>query len=164
MELMTIQIPQLVWTIIVFLLLLVILKKYAWQPILTMLDEREKRIEDAIRSAEKGKAEVEAIVNKQQELMEEAKKEAQGVIAKGQKTAEAMKADILAKAKQESEQLLEKAKREIELGKDKAIDEIKAIAVELSMMATSKLVRKSLSENDHKQLVEEAIKELGDLS
>lgn len=163
MELLTPQVTQFLWTIIVFVLLLWVLKKFAWRPVLNTLNEREKRIEDSIKSAEKARDEAQAHLEEQRRHLENAKNEAQEIIAKGRKAAEGIKEDLITRARIESEQMLSKAQNEIALSRDKAIEEIRAIAVELSLVATQKLIRKTLTEQDHQVMVEESLKELGGL-
>lgn len=163
MELMTPQIPQMLWTIIIFVLLLLILRKFAWTPILMSLNEREKRIEDAISAAEQAREQARAQIEQQQQLLESARQEAQEIITKSRKAAEKTREATLAQARTESEQLLARAKGEIQLSRDKAIQDIRALAVELSLLATQKLIQKSLTEKDHKAMVEKSIQELGGL-
>lgn len=158
---MTPQIPQLVWTIIIFVLLLLILRKFAWTPILQSLNEREKRIEDSIKAADQAREQAQAQIEQQQQLLESARQEAQEIISKSRKAAEKSKEEILTQARAEAEQLLGRAKGEIQLSRDKAIQDIRTLAVELSLLATQKLIQKTLTEKDHKAMVEKSIQELG---
>lgn len=162
MELMTPQIPQLVWTMVIFVLLLLILRKFAWTPILMSLNEREKRIEDSINAAEQARDEARAQVEQQQQMLESARQEAQNIIDRSRIAAEKTKEEILAQARAEVEQLLARTKGEIQLSRDKAIQEIQTLAVELSILATRKLIQKSLTVSDHKAIVEKSIQELGE--
>jgi len=152
------------YTVVTFLLLLYILKKLAWKPILGALEEREKRIQESLESAEKARRESEELLQKQHDMLESARKEAQQILDQSRKAAEATRQEILANARAEAEQMLERAKREIVLSRDKAIEEIRNLAVDLSIAAASKVIRKTLSREEHRRLVEEAIQEMKGLS
>ena len=152
------------YTVVTFLLLLYILKKLAWKPILGALEEREKRIQESLESAEKARRESEELLQKQHDMLESARKEAQQILDQSRKAAEATRQEILANARAEAEQMLERAKREIALSRDKAIEEIRNLAVDLSIAAASKVIRKTLSREEHRRLVEEAIQEMKGLS
>jgi F-type H+-transporting ATPase subunit b len=148
------------WTALTFIILLTILKKMAWQPILQTLGERERRIREALEKAEATQKETEAAMAQHQANLEAAKREAQDLLAKSRKTAEATKEEILQKAQTEANNLLERAKREITLEREKAVEEIKKQTAELSVQIASKLIGKSLSKDDHKQLIEESLKKM----
>ncbi len=148
------------WTALTFVLLLVILKKLAWTPILQTLAERERRIREALEKAEATQKETEAAMAQHQANLEAAKREAQELLAKSRKTADAAKEEILQKAQAEANSLLERAKREISLEREKAVEEIKKQTAELSVQIASKLIGKSLSKEDHKQLIEESLKKM----
>jgi F-type H+-transporting ATPase subunit b len=148
------------WTAATFILLLLILKKMAWGPILQTLAEREKRIRESLEKAEATQKEAAAAMAKHQENLEAAKREAQDLLAKSRKTAEATKEEILQKAQTEAANILERAKREINLEREKAVEELKKQAAELSIMIASKLIGKSLSKDEHKKLIEQSIKEM----
>ena len=152
------------WTVVTFLSLLVILRKVAWKPILQTLDEREKIIQESLDKAEKANIEAEKTLAGQSDLLDSAKKEGQELVAKSRLAAEGLKEDILKKANSEAEQLLKKAKREIELSRDKAIEEIRDLSIELSMAATTKMIGKSLDEKEHKELIQDSLKKLGNLN
>jgi len=148
------------WTAATFIILLLILKKVAWGPILQTLAEREKRIREALEKAEATQKEAAAAMARHQESLEAAKREAQDLLAKSRKTAEAVKEEIVQKAQTEAANILERAKREINLEREKAVAELKKQAAELSIMIASKLIGKSLSKDEHKKLIEQSIKEM----
>lgn len=152
------------YTVVTFLLLLFILKKLAWKPILGALEERERRIQESLESAEKARRESEALLEQQRQVLEEARKEAQQILEQSRKAAEATRQEILTSARQEAQQMIEKAKREIALSRDKAMDELRKLAVDLSIAAAAKVIRRSLDREEHRKLVEEAIQEMKGLS
>jgi F-type H+-transporting ATPase subunit b len=164
MELMTPSGGTIFWTVVTFIFLLIILRKVAWKPILQTLDEREKRIRDDLAEAENARIAAQKTLAEQANIIDAARKEAQEIIGKSRKAAESAKGEIIQKANSEAEHLIAKAKREIELSRDKAIEEIRDLAVELSMSATTKLIGKSLDQREHKAIINDSLKKMGDLN
>ncbi|MFQ5649538.1 MAG: F0F1 ATP synthase subunit B [bacterium] len=160
MELLTPAIGTLFWTGLTFVLLLLILKKMAWRPLLQMLDEREKKIKESLEKADQAQKETEAALARNQEIMEQAKKEAQALLSKSKKTAEVTRDEIVKRAQTEATQMLEKAKREIVQEREKAVEALRNEAAELSILIASKLIGKTLSKADHKDIIEGSIKQM----
>ncbi|MFQ5822708.1 MAG: F0F1 ATP synthase subunit B [bacterium] len=148
------------WTALTFVLLLFVLKKMAWGPILQTLDERERRIKESLEKANVAQKELEEVRVQQQEILESAKKEAQELLNKSRKTAESTKDEIIQKAQSEASSMIDRAKREIVLESEKAVEMIKKQTVELSVLMASKLISKSLSSKEHKKLIEESLQEM----
>jgi F-type H+-transporting ATPase subunit b len=164
MELMTPNTGAILWTILTFVALLLILRKFAWKPILTMLDERESQIQGSLDLADKASKEAKKTLAEQSTILETARREGQEIVAKARQAAEASKNDIMQKASAEAEQLLQRASREIQLSRDKAMADMRDLAVELSMAATGKLIGKSLDKKDHEKLIKESLQKVGDLN
>jgi len=162
MSLLTPEVGTIFWTAVTFLLLLFILKKMAWTPILDTLAEREGRIKEALAKADAAQKESEETMVKQKEIIDAARKEAQELLSKSRKTADATKEEILQKAQSEAENLLERAKKEIAQEKEKAVDELKHEAVELSVMIASKIIGKSLSAEDHQDVIRESMQKMAE--
>jgi F-type H+-transporting ATPase subunit b len=148
------------WTVITFIFLLFILKKMAWGPILQTLTEREKRIKEALDKADATQRETEEAMAKNQQILDSAKKEAQELLNKSRKTAEATKEEIIQKAQTEASHMLERAKREIALEREKAIEQIKKQAVDLSVSVASKVIGKTLSTEEHKDLIKQSLQKM----
>jgi F-type H+-transporting ATPase subunit b len=163
MELLTPSGGTIFYTVVTFVILMFILKKVAWKPILHTLEEREKRIQDSLDQAEKAKEETEKLLSEQKELLEAARQESQEIIAQGRKVAEMAKEEIIYQARSEANRLLTNAKREIDWSREKALEEIRDLAVELSLSATSKIIGKSLDKREHMAFVDESINQLGGL-
>ncbi len=149
-----------VWTAITFLILLWALKKLAWKPILGALESREERIRSALDEAEKNRQEAEKKLAEYEKMIEQARRESQEIVNKGRKTAEMLKEEVVQKANEEAARMLEKAKREISLERERAVDEIRKLAVDLSVSAASKLIAKNLTDADHKKIAEKYIQEM----
>jgi F-type H+-transporting ATPase subunit b len=164
MELMTPSTGAIFWLILTFAALLYILRKLAWKPLLQMLDEREGQIRASLEQAEKAGQEAKKTLAEQSAILDAARKEAQEILAKARQAAEVTKAEVVQKATAEATQVAERAQREIQLSRDKAIADIKALAVELSMAATSKLIGKSLDKKEHEKLISESVQKAGGLN
>lgn len=160
MSLLSPELGTIFWTALTFITLLFVLKKIAWGPILQTLEDREKRIKEALEKADAAQQETEEAMAKQQEIMENARKEAQELLSKSRKTAESTKEEILQKARSEADGMLKKARKEIDLEREKAVEEIKKQTAELSIMVASKLIGKSLSEEDHKDIIEDSMQKM----
>ncbi|HDL18889.1 MAG TPA: ATP synthase F0 subunit B [Bacteroidetes bacterium] len=148
------------WTVVTFLLLLFILQKLAWKPIISAVENREKRIQESLDRAEKMQQEAEEKLTSYQKMLEDAKKETQEILSKGRKTAEVVREEILSKSNEEARRLLEKAKKDISLEREKALADIRNLAVDLSLSAASRLVERSLTEDDQKKIVANYLKEI----
>ena len=147
-----------VWTIITFLILLGVLTKFAWKPLLKALEIRENEISQSLKDAEKAKKELERLSAESDEIIAKARSEAQGIVSEGKKAAEKLTETTLNKAKEEAIANLSAAKEQIKIERDKAIIEIKGEVVNLSLSIAEKLVKKNLSKEDNKSLIDESLK------
>ena len=149
-----------VWTILTFLLLVFVLAKFAWKPLLKMLQDREDMIRSSLEDAEKAKSELERLNEESEAIMAKARSEAQSILADGKAAAEKVKDDIIAKSKEQANKIREDAGNQIQVEKDKAISEIKKEVVSLTLSVAEKLIRKNLSDADNKSLIEESLKKV----
>ena len=149
-----------IWTILTFLLLLMVLAKFAWKPLLAMLDERQKSIDDSLLSAEKARQELEGINQKSEAILSKAKTEAQTIVTDAKSAAEKLKEDIVLKAKKEADGQLEKAKNQISVEKDKALLEIRQEIVDLSIPVAEKIIKKNISKDDNASIIEDSLNKL----
>jgi len=158
MELVTPEIGLIFWTIVVFSLLLVVLKKYAWKPILSAVDERNKSIEDALKAADKAKEEMLSLNADNERILMEAKKERDVLLKEGREIKEKVIAEAKDKAKLEADKILVSAKEQITNEKMKAITELKNQVAELSIEIAEKILKSELQDlNKQKELVATAI-------
>ncbi|MFC1527615.1 F0F1 ATP synthase subunit B [Candidatus Neomarinimicrobiota bacterium] len=146
-----------VWTIVIFLVLLFLLMKFAWKPLLVMLEKRENNIRHALLDAEKARDELANVKEDTEKLLSEARNESQAIVAAGKKNAERMKDEIIDKAQSKSDALLVDVKKQIEIEKDRAIIEVKAEVINLSMEVAKKLIKKNLSAEDNLKLINDSI-------
>ena len=149
-----------VWTILTFLLLVFILAKFAWKPLLKMLQDREDMVRSSLEDAEKAKSELERLNEESEAIMAKARSEAQSILANGKAAAEKVKDDIIAKSKEQANKIREDAGNQIQVEKDKAISEIKKEVVNLTLSVAEKLIQKNLSDADNKSLIEESLKKV----
>jgi F-type H+-transporting ATPase subunit b len=148
------------WTAITFLVLVVVLSKFAWGPIVQMLADREKTIREALEQAKKERLEAEKLLTEQKATFAQAQREAADLAKKNQQEVEALRLDLTAKAKKEAEELVASARRQIVEEKAKAIAEIKSYVADLAIEAAGKLVKASLDDKGQRQLVQEYLEQL----
>ena len=149
-----------IWTILTFVLLLVVLAKFAWKPLLAMLDERQKSIDDSLLSAEKARQELEGINQKSEAILSKSRTEAQTIVTDAKSAADKLKEDIVLKAKKEADGQLEKAKNQISVEKDKALLEIRQEIVDLSITVAEKIIKKNISKDDNASIIEDSLNKL----
>jgi F-type H+-transporting ATPase subunit b len=149
-----------IWTLLVFGISLYVLGKYAFPRIAEALDRRQKAIEDSIDTAERIRTEAEQILAEYRERLAEARGQADEIVARARKTGEAAETELIANARSKREEMLEQTRRDIEAETRRAIAEIRAEVADLTVLATEKVTRKTLTEEDHKRLVEDALSEL----
>jgi F-type H+-transporting ATPase subunit b len=149
-----------VWTVVTFAVLLAVLWKFAWRPLLNALEHREKTIQSAVESAQKLKDEAQKLMEEYQRQLNQAREEARAIVDEGRRDADVLRKDIEEKAHEQARQAVERAQREIALASDKAIDQLRREAVNLSIEMASKLIKQKLSAKDHQDLVRTALQEI----
>jgi len=152
-----------IWTLISFFILLILLKKVAFPPILKGMKKREETIKQQLEEAQKTKKEAEDLLEGYKRQLAEARSEAQKIINEGKSLGENMRKEIVQKAQEESNQIVKRAQEEIQLQKQKAILELQEKIADLSIMAATKIINKSLNTEDNRRLVEEYVSKVGDL-
>lgn len=148
------------WTVLTFLLLLFILKKLAWKPILSALDERENAIKESLEKAEKAKEEAQKMFAENQASIAKAEEEARKIVAESRAYAEKLKEQLLNDSKQQAQKLLEDAKKEIEQKKEETFNELKNQIAEIAVGAAEKIMMQNLDKNSQDKLVEKYIQEI----
>ncbi|MDD9879839.1 MAG: F0F1 ATP synthase subunit B [Candidatus Marinimicrobia bacterium] len=149
-----------IWSITTFMVLFFVLAKFAWKPLLKMLQDREDMIRTSLDDAEKAKVELERLNEESEAIMAKARSEAQTILADGKAAAEKVKEDTVAKAKEQANKIREDAEKQILVEKDKAIADIKQEVVNISLSVAEKLIHKNLSDADNKALIEESLKKV----
>ena len=150
----------LVWTLLVFGITMVLLSKLAFPRISEALERRKRNIEESIDSAERTRTEAEALLAEYRERLKEARTQAEEIVQRARQAAEAHEHEAKEQGQQMLSEAARKAERDIEAATKRALDDIRKEVADLTIMATEKVTRKSLTEADQKRLVEEALIEL----
>ena len=148
------------WTFVTFLLLIVVLGKFAWGPILQMIETREKTIADALESAKRERAEAENAAAEMRATLEKARAEAAEMVRKNQQEVAAAKAELIEHARKESEELLKQARATIEEERRAAVADLRSQVVDLAIEAAGRLLATQMDEKKQRQLVEEYLEKL----
>ncbi len=146
-----------------FLLLVYILRRFAWNPLINMMEKRRQQIEDDITQAKEERLQAEQIKREYQEEMRKARQEAQEVIAKATKISEQQAEEILAGAREEAEKIKKTALADIERERDLAIAQVQAQVATLSVAVAEKVIRKNLDMTGQEEIIEQFIQEVGEL-
>ncbi|HPS65798.1 MAG TPA: F0F1 ATP synthase subunit B [Ignavibacteria bacterium] len=156
-SLLTVNPGLIIWTIVIFILLLLVLKKFAWKPLIKALNSREDTIKSALENAEKQNQLAAEIIEKNKQQLSEANAESMKIINAGRETASKIKDEIISKANEEYTKIVNQAKEEIERQKTASIDEIKNEIVDMSMKIAEQVIRKNLNAETQKQIVNDFI-------
>jgi F-type H+-transporting ATPase subunit b len=143
------------WTVVIFLLLMAVLAKFAFPPILGYAEAREKRIQASLDDAKRQRAEAESLLEQQRKELSTARLEAQQLIAEAKQLGERARQEVLVRARGEQEEIVTRAKDEIEREREKALESVRREAVDLAIAAASKLLEKRLSGDEDRRLVTE---------
>jgi F-type H+-transporting ATPase subunit b len=149
-----------VWTTIVFLLLLWVLKKTAWKPILSALDERENFIKESLEKAENAQKEAEKLLLENKERLAKAEEESQKIVEQGREYAEKVKEQILAESKEEARKMVDEAKVLIERKQDEAFAQLRSEIAGIAVGAAEKIIKESLDKEKQEKLIDTYIDEL----
>lgn len=159
---MSIHVPTMVWAIINFLILVAILNKFLYGPIVKILDDRKNEVVNNLDQAETAKTEAEKLKEEYVEQIKKAKLEAQEIINKANKLGEETKNEIISEARDEAAKVSAKAQAQIQREKSKALAELRDEVASLAILAAEKVVAKSLNNQDHEKMVHEFVKEVGE--
>lgn len=148
------------WTTITFIILLFILKKMAWKPILESLDKRENFIKDSVERAESAKKEAEALFEQNKKNLANAEEEAQKIISQGRDYAENLKSQILEESKQEAKKMIDDASKEIERKNQEAFNSLKDEIANIAVGAAEKIIKSNLDKEKQSEIVNNFINDL----
>ena len=153
---------DIIFQLVAFILLMLLLRIFAWGPLMGVMKQREEHIANEIDQAEKRRQEAEKLLEEQRELLKQSRQEAQTILENARKLAEEQKEQIVASARAEAERVKEAAKQEIEREKEQAVAAIREQLASMSVMIASKVIEKELSVADQEKLINEYIKEAGE--
>ena|SRR2546422_5682089 len=149
-------------SIVNFLVLLYLLRRYLWIPIGTVLADRAEKIREGLAAAEAARRERERMRQEAEALLDRARQEAQALAERVTKTAEEAAAEIAARAKSEAERIVERARAEAELAQRQALAELRAQVADLAVLAASRILEKEIDAQSHRRLVERTLEEAGE--
>ncbi|MCY4573669.1 MAG: F0F1 ATP synthase subunit B [Gemmatimonadetes bacterium] len=150
------------WTLLTFLTLLFILGKYAWGPLLGALDKREKGIQGNIDDAKRQRDEAEALLAEYREQLAEGRRQAQAMVAEGREAADALRKELEAKAREETQVMLANARREITREREAAVEAVRRESVDVALAVASRLLSERLDSQRDRQLAMDYIDDLSD--
>lgn len=160
MDLVTPAIGLVFWTVVIFIILLVLLRSFAWKPILNAVKQRNNSIADALNSAERAKKEMEKLQTDNEKILKEARAERDNILREARDLKDQVVAESKEKAREEGEKLIQAAKSAIENEKRAAIEEMKNQMASLSVEIAEKLLRKELSDKEEQsKLIEDMLKD-----
>jgi F-type H+-transporting ATPase subunit b len=148
-----------IWTLVAFGVSLLILRKLAFPRIAEALDKRRRAIEESIESAERTRVEADRLLAEYRERLREAREQADDILARARKASDRVQEEAKVEAVHKREELMEQTRRDIEQETRRAIEQIRREVADLTVLATEKVTRKSLDDEDHRRLIEEALSE-----
>jgi len=148
------------WTIATFLVLLFLLAKFAWKPLLQALESRQEMIQKSLNDAEKAKQELEEVQLESNKIVAQARSEAETIIATSRSEGAKLREDLREKAQSEAQSIVTQAEQQIQQERDRALSQIREEAVDVSLSVASKLIQRNLSKEDNEKIIEEALKQV----
>jgi F-type H+-transporting ATPase subunit b len=158
--LITPNVGLMIWTLVVFVISFIVLRRYVYPLIAQALDKRANDIASEIDAAGKLRAEADTVLEEYRERLKEAREQAEEIVTRARKTGEAHEREVQEEGRTRREQMLEQTRREIEAETRRAIDEIRREVADLTLIATERVTRKVLTAEDQRRLIEEAVSEL----
>jgi len=149
-----------IWTIITFLLLLALLAKYAWKPLLAFLASREETIKTSLENAQTAKKELERIQQESAQIIRKAHGEAESIVSRSWSDAEKVREEMKQKAKTEADAIVKESQRQIELETGRALRQIRSEVADLSIAIASKVIQRNVSKEDNSRLIEDTLKQI----
>jgi F-type H+-transporting ATPase subunit b len=149
-----------IWTLVCFAITFLVLRRYAFGPVQTIIDERRKRIREALEEADKARAEARRLLEEHRSLMQEARGDAEQILAEARHVADAQRERMRQELEADRQRRLEETTKQIEAETRRALEQIRTEVAELALVATGKVTGKVLTDEDHRRLIEEAIGEL----
>lgn len=149
-----------IWTILTFLVLVGLLAKFAWRPLLEALERRQATIARALDDAKLARQELERLQKESAEMMRQARVEAEGIVARSRTDAEALREELKQRSRAEAAAIVKNAEQQIQLETARAIQQIRHEAVDLSVAIASKILQRQVSKEDNEALIEATLKQV----
>jgi len=152
-----------IWTIVVFLVLLTLLGKFAWRPLLEALDTRQAAIRKSLDDAQQAARELERLTQESAEILRTARGEAESIVSRSRVDAERLREETKQKARVEADYIVRDAQRQIQLQTGQALQQIRKEAAELSVSIASKILQRNVTKEDNERLIDDALKQIDSL-
>ncbi|MGE3177696.1 MAG: F0F1 ATP synthase subunit B [Vicinamibacterales bacterium] len=149
-----------IWTIVTFLVLLTLLAKFAWGPLLQALEGRQEAIKKALDDAAAAKGELERLHQESAQIIAKARQEADAIVTRSRADAESLREELRAKARAEADGIVRSAERQIQAETARAVQQIRHEAVDLSVAIASKIIQRNLTREDNERLIDETLRQL----
>jgi len=149
-----------IWTIITFLVLLALLAKFAWTPLLQALEGRQERIRRSLEDADKARQELERLQQESAKIMQQARIEAESIVAQTRADADRLREELKQKAKEEADNILRNAQQQIQLQTRQAIQQIRHEVADIAVLLASKLLERNLAKEDNARLIDDTLKQI----
>ena len=149
-----------IWTILTFLVLVTLLAKFAWRPLLQALDSRQELIRKSLDDAQQARQELERLHHESGQIIRQARIDAEAVVLQSRSDAARLREELRQKAKAEADGIVRNAERQIQLETQRALQQIRVEAVDLSVMIASKILQRNITREDNEKLIEEALKQV----
>jgi F-type H+-transporting ATPase subunit b len=149
-----------VWTILTFLILVGLLARFAWRPLLEALERRRATIAQSLEDAQRARQELERLQRESTQIMAQARAEAESMLARSRSDADALREELKQKARSEAAAIVKNAERQIQLETARAVQQIRHEAVDLSVAIASKILRRQVTREDNEALIQEALKQV----
>jgi F-type H+-transporting ATPase subunit b len=148
------------WTIITFLVLLGLLTKFAWRPLMTALETRQEAIRKSLENADTAKRELERLQQESAEIIRKAHAEAASIVSKGWSDGEQLREEMKQKAKAEADAVVKESKRQIEVETGRALRQIRNEVADMSIAIASKVIQRNVSREDNDRLIQDTLKQI----
>ena len=149
-----------IWTWVTFIALAVVLRKFAWKPLLEALHQREEHVRSSIERAEQAKQDAERLLEENRKHLARAEEESHRILNEGRALGEKLKSEIVEKANQQSRKMIDQAKLEIERDKEAALAQLRGEVANLAIQAAGKILDETLDETKHRKIVDNYLRDL----
>ena len=149
-----------IWTIVTFLVLLTLLAKFAWTPLLQALAAREETIRKSLADADKARQELERLNQESEAILRQARVDADAIVAGSRADSERLRAELREKARSEADGIIKNAERQIQLETARALEQIRHEAADLSVAIASKIIQKNITREDNERLIDDALRQI----
>jgi len=149
-----------IWTILTFLVLVALLTKFAWKPLMQMLDARQESIKKSLADAETAKRELERLQEESSQIIRKARVEAESIVSKSWSDAEKLREEMKVKAKAEADAIVKESQRQIAIETGRALRQIRSEVADLSIAIASKVIQRNVSKEDNDRLIQDTLKQI----